>query len=330
MLSRQLGNSGLEVSSIGFGCMSIGIADTYSSSISAEDEAVRLVRHALEMGITLLDTADIYGDSETIVGKAIADRRNDVVLATKFGFTAPGISRQQGIDGSPEYVRRACEASLARLRTDHIDLYYLHRVDPATPIEDTIGAMADLVRAGKVRHIGISEASADSIRRAHRVHPLAAVQMEYSLWTREPEAEVLPVLQELGIALVAYSPLGRGFLAGRFQSVDDLSPNDWRRDNPRFQGENFEKNSAIARGVRDLAEKKRCTPAQLALAWLLNRHDNVIPIPGTSSMARLEENAAAADIRLSEAELERIESIVPPGSVAGARYHAEGMQLLNH
>ena len=329
MQQRTLGRSGPQVSAIGLGCMSIGIADTYTSSIRDEAEAVNLVRHALDLGITLLDTADIYGKSEIMVGKAIKERRDRVVLATKFGFDKPSTSSGQSINGSPAYVRSACEASLTKLGVDHIDLYYLHRVDPATPIEETVGAMADLVRQGKVRHIGLSEASAATIRRAHNVHPLAAVQTEYSLWSRDVEDEVLPVLEELGIALVAYSPLGRGFLAGRFTSIDDLAPNDWRRDNPRFERENFTKNVAIVERVRALAEEKRCTPAQLALAWLLNRHDNVIPIPGTSSLKRLEENAAAGDIHLSQEELARIESIAPPGVAAGTRYSAESRRLLN-
>ena len=309
--------------------MSIGIAETYTSSVHSEQEAIGLIHRALDLGITLLDTADIYGASEVQVGKAIAGRRNDVVLATKFGFQNISGSAEQGIDGRPEYVKSACEASLKRLGVDHIDLYYLHRVDPATPIEETVGAMADLVRQGKVRHIGLSEPNAATIRRAHAVHPLAAVQSEYSLWTRDVEAEVLPALDDLGIALVAYSPLGRGFLAGRFKSIDDLAPDDWRRNNPRFQGENFERNFAIVNRIRELAESRGCTPAQLALAWLLNRQENVIPIPGTSSVKRLEENARAADITLSADELDHIENIAPPGIAVGTRYDASMMQLLN-
>lgn len=329
MQQRRLGKSGPQVSAIGLGCMSIGIADVYTSSARSEDEAVSLVQRALDLGITLLDTADIYGTSEALVGKAIAGRRDRVVLATKFGFQNVAGSREQVVNGKPTYVRSACEASLKRLGVDSIDLYYLHRVDPATPIEDTVGAMADLVRQGKVRHIGLSEASAATIRRAHGVHPIAAVQTEYSLWTRDPEQEVLPVLEELGIALVAYSPLGRGFLAGRFKSLDDLAAGDWRRNNPRFQGENFAKNFGIVERIEALAEEKHCTPAQLALAWLLNRHDNVIPIPGTSSSKRLEENVRAADIQLSEDELDRIESIAPPGIATGTRYESAMMTLLN-
>lgn len=329
MQQRQLGSAGPQVSAIGLGCMSIGIADTYTSSIHSDEEAARLIHRALDLGITLLDTADIYGASEVQVGKAIAGRRDQVVLATKFGFQGPSGSSEQGINGRPEYVRTACDASLKRLSVDHIDLYYLHRVDPSTPIEDTIGAMAELVRQGKVRHLGLSEANAKTVRRAHAVHPLATVQSEYSLWTRDVEQNALPTLVDLGIALVAYSPLGRGFLAGRFKSVDDLAPDDWRRNNPRFQRENFERNFAIVDRIREIAETKGCTPAQLALAWLLNRHDNVIPIPGTSSIRRLEENVRAADLVLTDEELEQIENVAPPGIAAGTRYDPSMMQLLN-
>jgi aryl-alcohol dehydrogenase-like predicted oxidoreductase len=329
MKERRLGKSGPQVSAIGLGCMSIGIADTYTSGVRTDEEGIGLIHRALELGITLLDTADIYGSSEIQVGRAIKDRRDRVVLATKFGFQSRVGTKEQVINGRPEYVKSACEASLKRLGVDYIDLYYLHRVDPATPIEETIGAMADLVRQGKVRHLGVSEPNANTIRRAHAVHPLAAVQSEYSLWTRDVEGEVLPTLEELGIALVAYSPLGRGFLAGRFKSIDDLAPDDWRRNNPRFQGENFERNFAIVDRIRELAESKGCTPAQLALAWLLNRHDNVIPIPGTSSLKRLEENARAADIVLTDEELDRIENVAPPGIAAGTRYDASMMKFVN-
>jgi len=332
MKHRKLGRHGPEVSAIGLGCMSIGIANTYTSSVRHQNEAVALIHRALDLGITLLDTADIYGDSEIQVGEAIRNRRDDVVLATKFGFLAGPAERdpnQRAIDGSPEYVRKACERSLKRLGVETIDLYYLHRVDPTVPIEDTVGAMADLVREGKVRHLGLSEPSAATVRRAYKVHPIAAVQNEFSLFTREPEDELLPVLKELGIALVAYSPLGRGFLGGRFRKIDDLAPDDWRRSNPRFHGENFEKNLALADHVTQLSERFQCTPAQLALAWLLNRHDNVVPIPGTSSLTRLEENARAADIELSEADLDLIEQASPKGAVAGARYDASMMGLLN-
>jgi aryl-alcohol dehydrogenase-like predicted oxidoreductase len=329
MKQRKLGRSGPEVSALGLGCMSMGIAGVYTSSVSNDDQAVALIHRALDLGITLLDTADIYGDSERQVGKALVGRRHQTVLATKFGFVGAIGARDRGIDGSPEYVRKACEASLKRLGVDHIDLYYLHRVDAKTPIEDTVGAMAELVRQGKVRHIGLSEPSVETVRRAHKVHPLAAVQSEYSLWSREPEDQLLPLLRELGIALVAYSPLGRGFLAGRFQTPEDLGPNDWRRGNPRFQGENFTRNLDLVRHLQALAREKSCTPAQLALAWLLSKHDNVIPIPGTSSPRRLEENVAAGHITLTRQELERIDQIAPKGVAVGTRYDTESMQLVN-
>jgi aryl-alcohol dehydrogenase-like predicted oxidoreductase len=312
--------------------MSIGIADVYTSSVQNDDAAVALIHRALDLGINFLDTADIYGDSEIQVGKALKGRRDGVVVATKFAFTtAVGGDRSQGraVDGRPEYVRQACEASLKRLQIDTIDLYYQHRVDPQVPIEDTVGAMADLVRAGKVRHLGLSEAAPETIRRAHAVHPIAALQTEYSLWSRDLEDAQLPVLRELGIALVAYSPLGRGFLAGRFRSIDDLAPDDWRRNNPRFQGENFAKNLAVVDQVKQIAEERGVTPAQLALAWILNRHDDAIPIPGTSSAERLAENAAAADIQLTGEELARIESVLPKGVVSGARYDPTMTKLLD-
>jgi aryl-alcohol dehydrogenase-like predicted oxidoreductase len=329
MKSRQLGRHGPTVSALGLGCMSMGIAGTYTSSVRDDTDAIALIHSALDLGITLLDTADIYGDSERQVGQAIKGRRDDVVLATKFGFTTGIGAEKRPIDGSPQYVRKACEASLERLGVDCIDLYYLHRVDAAVPIEETVGAMAALVHEGKVKHLGLSEASADTVRRAHQVHEIAAVQSEYSLFSRDPEDELLPTLEELGIALVAYSPLGRGFLAGRFRTLEDLAPDDWRRNNPRFQGENFEKNVALADHLRELAAEKHCTPAQLALAWLLNRHDNVVPIPGTSSLNRLVENAAASEIELSEAELDRIEQLSPTSAVAGTRYSREMMGLVN-
>jgi aryl-alcohol dehydrogenase-like predicted oxidoreductase len=330
MQYRKLGRNGPTVSAIGLGCMSIGIADTYTSSVKSDDDAVALINHALKLGITLLDTADIYGNSERQVGKALAGAKRDkVVLATKFGFTGPATSRERTIDGSAAYVKSACDASLQRLGVDFIDLYYLHRVDPNVPIEETVGAMSRLVQEGKVKHIGLSEPSVATLRRAHKVHPIAAVQSEYSLWSRDPEDELLPALQELGVALVAYSPLGRGFIAGRFKSIDDLAPDDWRRNNPRFQGENFEKNLALVEHVKALAEDRDCTPAQLALAWLLNRNDNVVPIPGTSSKARLEENVAALDIELDDEDLEKIEEISPRGAAAGKRYDPSSLGLTN-
>ena len=328
MEQRQLGPSGLNVSALGLGCMSLGIADIYTSSIRDDDAAVALIRHAIDLGITFLDTADIYGDSELKVGKAIEGRRADVVVATKCGFVQRGIGTQEQVDGSPQYVREACERSLRRLGVEHIDLYYLHRVDEKVPIEDTVGAMADLVREGKVRYLGLSEVSAATLRRAHAVHPIAAVQTEYSLFSREPETELLPALRELGVALVAYSPLGRGFLAGRFRTLDDLAPDDWRRKNPRFQGGNFERNVGLADRIREIAAAKGCTPAQLALAWLLTR-DNVVPIPGTSSIERLTENAGAVAVQLTNDERDELERRSPKGAVAGDRYHASGASLLD-
>lgn len=324
MEQRRLGREGPAVSALGFGAMSVGIADAYTSSAQSHEAAVRLIERALDLGINFLDTADIYGDSEVKVGAAIKPRRQAIVLATKFGF----IQGNRGIDGSPRHVREACDRSLERLGVDRIDLYYLHRVDPSVPIEETVGAMGELVRSGKVRHLGLSEAAAETVRRAHRVHPIAAVQNEYSLFTRDPEEELLPTLRELGIALVAYSPLGRGFLGGRFRSLDDLAPHDWRRRNPRFQEENFARNRAVAERVREMAEEKGCTAAQLALAWVLSRGKDVIPIPGTSSAARLEENIGSLGVQLTPADLERLDQTSPRGAVAGDRYDAQGQQLL--
>ena len=328
MEQRQLGHLGPRVSAIGLGCMSLGIGDVYSSGIDSDDAAIGLIRRALDLGVTFLDTADIYGDSELKVGRAIHGRRDQVVLATKFGFVQTQIGEQERIDGRPEYVREACDRSLRRLGVDVVDVYYLHRVDARVPIEDTVGAMADLVRQGKVRHLGLSEVSAATLRRAHAAHPIAAVQTEYSLFSREAEDDLLPALRQLGVALVAYSPLGRGFLAGRFRKLEDLAADDWRRRNPRFQGGAFERNVALADRVRELAAAKGCTPAQLALAWLLTRED-VVPIPGTSSVERLEENAGAIDIRLTRTELDEIERVSPKGAVVGERYHASGAALLN-
>jgi aryl-alcohol dehydrogenase-like predicted oxidoreductase len=328
MITRQLGRTGPHVSAIGFGCMSLGIGDVYTSGIRDDDAAIALIHRALDLGVTFLDTADIYGDSEPKVARAIRGRRTDVVLATKFGFVQSRIGSEEQIDGRPARVHEACEQSLRRLETDVIDVYYLHRVDPAVPIEETVGAMGDLVRQGKVRHLGLSEVAVSTLRRAHAVHPIAAVQTEYSLFSREAEEELLPALRELGIALVAYSPLGRGFLAGRFRTLDDLAPDDWRRRNPRFQGTAFDRNVALADRVRELAAAKGCTPAQLALAWLLTRPE-VIPIPGTSSVERLEENAGAVGVELAPAELDEIDRRSPKGAAAGERYHTSGAALLN-
>ena len=329
MEQRRLGHHGPQVSEIGFGCMSIGIADIYTSSAQDDATAINLIHRALDLGINFLDTANIYGDSEIKVGKALVGRRDSVVLATKFGIVVDSSVHDRGIDGTPENARRACDQSLQRLGVEQIDLYYLHRVDPKVPIEETVGAMAELVHAGKVRHLGLSEAAPETVRRAHKVHPIAAIQTEYSLFSREPEDGLLPVLRELGIALVAYSPLGRGFLGGRFRSMDDLALSDWRRSNPRFQGEQFAKNLSIADRLSEVANEKGCTPAQLALAWLLHRHQDVIPIPGTSNMARLEENIRAADVQLSEEDLDRIENALPKGSVMGERYAPAMMKIIN-
>lgn len=308
--------------------MSLGIADVYTSSARDDNAAIALIHRALDLGITLLDTADIYGVLELQVGKALRGRRKDVVVATKFGFIIGQVGNERAVDGSPEYVARACDASLQRLGVDSIDLSYLHRVDPSVPIEETVGAMAELVRLGKVRHLGLSEVSAETLRRAHAIHPITAVQTEYSLWSREPEAALMPVLNDLGVALVAYSPLGRGFLAGRIQKLDDLAPDDWRRHNPRFQGENFTRNLILADRVRELAQEKGCTPAQLALAWLLTR-PGVIPIPGTSSEARLMEDAKAADVHFSQEEIGRIEQALPSDAAAGARYDPAMLHLVD-
>ena len=329
MEQRRLGRGGPQVSAIGLGCMSIGIADVYTSSVQDDIKAIELLHRALDLGLNFLDTANIYGDSEIKVGKALVGRRDRVILATKFGIVTDSAVQDRGVDGTPENARGACDKSLERLGVEQIDLYYLHRVDPNVPIEETVGAMAELVGAGKVRYLGLSEASPETVRRAHKVHPIAAVQTEYSLFSREPEDNLLPVLRELGIALVAYSPLGRGFLGGRFRSVADLAPNDWRRGNPRFQGKQFETNLSIADHLREVAEQKHCTPAQLALAWLLRRQQDVIPIPGTSSLARLEENIRAADVPLREQDLDRIEHALPRGSAAGERYPPTMMKIVN-
>ena len=329
MQSRKLGTQGLNVSAIGLGCMSLGIADIYSSSLSDEQSAIDLIHRALDLGTTLLDTANIYGDSELKVGKALKGRRDQAVLATKFGITG-AVGGGQGVSGRPEYVRECLEQSLKRLGVDHVDLYYQHRIDPTVPIEDTIGAMADLVKQGKVRYLGLSEAAPSTIRRAHKVHPISALQTEYSLWSRDPEEQILPTLRELGIGFVPYSPLGRGFLAGRFRKLEDLAPNDWRRGSPRFQGENFARNLAVVERIESIAAEKGCTPSQLALAWVLAQGGDLVPIPGTSSIARLEENLAAAEFRLSPAELASIEAAAPQGSIVGARYNEAGTALLNH
>ncbi len=298
----------------------MGMSEFYGAG--DEPESLATIHRALELGVTLLDTADMYGigANEQLVGKAIADRRDRVVLATKFGILRSEDSNFRGVDGSPEYVLQACDASLQRLGIDYIDLYYLHRVDPKVPIEDTVGAMAELVKQGKVRYIGLSEAAAGTIRRAHAVHPITALQSEYSLWSRDPEDEILPTVRELGIGFVPYSPLGRGFLSGSITSLDDLAADDYRRYSPRFQGENFYKNLQVVERVKEIAAEKGVTPGQLAIAWLLAQGDDIVPIPGTKRREYLEENVAAVDITLTQEELDRIDQVAPKGVAAGDRY----------
>jgi aryl-alcohol dehydrogenase-like predicted oxidoreductase len=326
MNKRTLGPEGPEVSAIGLGCM--GMSAFYGSHDDVE--STRTIHRALELGCNFLDTSDMYGPhtNEELVGRAIAGRRDEVFLATKFGIKiTPGDPPKREINGRPEYVREACEGSLRRLGVETIDLYYQHRVDARTPIEETVGAMAGLVQEGKIRHIGLSEAGAETIRRAHAVHPITAVQTEYSLWTRDLDGEILPTLKELGIGLVAYSPLGRGFLSGRFSSPDELDEGDFRRYGPRFTGENLQHNLQLAERVKELAGEKGVTPGQLALAWVLHRWEHIVPIPGTKRVAYLEENLAAADIELSEGEVEQIAEAVP--AAAGARYDEAGMRSVN-
>jgi len=319
MERRKLGTQGLEVSAEGLGCM--GMSEFYGPT--DESEAIATIRRALELGVDLLDTADMYGPfaNERLVGRAIAGRREHVVLATKFGNERRDDGSWIGINGRPEYVRSACEASLARLGVDHIDLYYQHRVDKTVPIEETVGAMAELVAAGKVRYLGLSEAAPATIRRAHAVHPISALQTEYSLWTRDPEQGVLPAVRELGIGFVAYSPLGRGFLAGRFRGADDLTtPGDFRTRHPRFQDENLARNLELLGRLEEIAAERGVSAAQLALAWVLHRGHDVVPIPGTKRVRYLEENVAAATITLDDATLARLDEALPPGATAGARY----------
>jgi aryl-alcohol dehydrogenase-like predicted oxidoreductase len=317
MKKRTLGNS-LEVSAIGLGCM--GMSEFYGTGDDAQ--SIATIHRALDLGCNFLDTADMYGPfkNEELVGRAIRGRRDEVVLATKFGNMRGGDGAYLGINGKPDYVRTACEDSLKRLGVDHIDLYYQHRVDRTTPIEETVGAMAELVKAGKVRYIGLSEAAPATIRRAHAVHPITALQTEYSLWSRDPEDEILPTVRALGIGFVSYSPIGRGFLSGRVKTIDDLELNDFRRNSPRFKGENFERNLDLVRDIEAIAKAKGVTPAQLAIAWVLARGNDIVPIPGSKSIGHIEENIAAAEITLTEAELARIDEVAPKGIAAGDRY----------
>jgi aryl-alcohol dehydrogenase-like predicted oxidoreductase len=327
MQSRTLGNERLSVSALGLGCM--GMSEFYTGR--DDDESKATIHRALDLGVDFLDTADMYGPftNERLVGRAIKGRRVQVVLATKFGNQRGEDGSFLGVNGRPEYVRKSCDASLQRLGVDHIDLYYQHRVDRSVPIEETVGAMADLIRAGKVRHLGLSEAAPPTIRRAQAEHPITALQTEYSLWTRDPEDEVLPLCRELGIGFVAYSPLGRGFLTGRFRTFDDLPEDDYRRNSPRFQGDNFQKNLDLVKRVEEIARRKKVTPAQLALAWLLAQGDDIVPIPGTKHRRYLEENLRALEIELTPSELERVEEVAPKGVAAGERYHEAGMRTIN-
>jgi aryl-alcohol dehydrogenase-like predicted oxidoreductase len=329
MTNRELGSNGLKVSAIGLGCM--GMSDFYDPKHLDDAESIRVIHRYLDAGGNFLDTADMYGmgRNETLVGKAIKDRRDGVVVATKFGHVRGPNGEFLGVRGDPAYVRECCDASLRRLGVDVIDLYYQHRVDPKTPIEDTVGAMADLVKTGKVRHLGLSEAAPATIRRAAKVHPIAALQTEYSLWSREVEDDILPTVRELGIGFVAYSPLGRGFLTGQIKTVNDLPADDRRRDLPRFQGENFQKNLELVEKIEELAAAKGCTPSQLALAWVLAQGDDIVPIPGTKRVKYLDDNLGAVNVRLTADDLGQIDDILPAGAASGERYQPQGMLAVN-
>ena len=327
MKTRKLGVKGLEVSAVGLGCM--GMSEFYGKSDDAA--SIKVIHRALDIGVTFLDTADMYGTgrNESLVGEAIRGRRSHAIVATKFAIVRAPDGSFTGISGKPEYVKKACEASLGRLGIEVIDLYYQHRVDPQVPIEETVGAMAELVKQGKVRQLGLSEVSPATLRRAHAVHPIAAVQSEYSLWSRDPEAGIIDACAELGVGFVAYSPLGRGFLTGAIRMPSDLAADDWRRDNPRFQGENFATNLEVVRRVEELARRREVTPAQLALAWVLARGQHIVAIPGTRSVKRLEENAAAAGLTLAEAEMRQLDDAFPKGVASGARYPEQSMRLVD-
>jgi len=327
MRTRKLGTQGLQVSTLGLGCM--GMSEFYGQADEAE--SVATIHRALSLGINFLDTADMYGvgRNEELVGRAIHGRRDAVTLASKFGNVRGPEGEFLGVNGRPDYVKRACDASLRRLRVDHIDLYYQHRVDPHTPIEDTVGAMSELVQQGKLRFLGMSEAAPATIRRAAKVHPISALQTEYSLWSRDPEGEILDTCRELGIGFVAYSPLGRGFLTGRFTAPEDIAEDDWRRRHPRFQGENFTRNLRLAATVKQIAGEIGCSPAQLALAWVLAQGEDVVPIPGTKRIRYLEDNAGALELTLDRERLSRLEAAFPVGVPAGARYHEHGMRAIN-
>ena len=327
MRHSKLGHSVITISAVGLGCM--GMSEFYGPQ--QEEECTATIHRALDLGVNLLDTADAYGrgENETLVGRAIQGRRGQAVLATKFGFMRDEGGRFLGISGRPQYVRDACDASLRRLRVETIDLYYLHRIDRSVPIEETVGAMSRLVEDGKVRFLGLSEAAPATLRRAHAIHPISALQTEYSLWSRDPEEQILPVCAELGITFVAYSPLGRGFLTGRFKRFEDLPPDDWRRNNPRFQGENFERNLALVRRVEEMAKARGSSPAQMALAWVLAQGEGIVPIPGTANRTHLEENLGALELPLTLHDLAQLNDTAPPGAAAGERYTEGGMKMVN-